>query len=272
MRPFLIPEYIKEYWNSKLDSQALAAKTKLAYQKLKKDAPEVTIVIPAYNEEKMIVRTLHSICQNDTAYPFEIIVVNNNSSDRTAELVEACGVTCLFEPKQGITYARNTGLKHARGKYIINADADTIYPRNWIQAAIEPLKNNERIALTYGQYSFLPLYNTKRLTYFFYECIADLSRTINKYFRDEAVNVYGFCSAFRREQALLVGGYSHPAEANEDGYLALKLRNRGFGKLHRIHSAFVWTTDRRIHSDGGLMTGGIKRFKRVVGIKKGGGL
>lgn len=267
MRPLLIPKYIKEYWNTNVDTQVLAQKTKAAYQKLKKDPPEVTIVIPAYNEEKTIVRTLYSICQNVTTYPIEIIVVNNNSSDKTAALVEACGITCLFEPKQGIAHARNFGLKHAKGKYIINADADTIYPKNWIQAAIEPLKNNERIALTYGQYSFLPLYNTKRVIYFFYECIADVSRTINGLFKDESVNVYGFCSAFRREQALQVDGFNHPAEANEDGYLALKLRNKGFGKLHRIGTAFVWTTDRRIHIDGGLVTGGIKRLKRVVGIK-----
>jgi cellulose synthase/poly-beta-1,6-N-acetylglucosamine synthase-like glycosyltransferase len=155
-------------------------------------------------------------------------------------------------------------LTHAKGDYIINADADTIYPRNWIQAVIEPLKNNERIALTYGQYSFLPLHNTKRLTYFFYECMADVSRALNKYFKDEAVNVYGFCSAFRREQALQVDGYNHPPDANEDGYLALKLRDKGFGKLHQVNRAFVWTTDRRIHIDGGLMAGTIKRLKRIV--------
>jgi len=266
MRPLVIPKDIQKYWSSSVDLKNLTHETKIAYQKLKKDPPEVTIIIPAYNEEQTIVRTLYSICQNNTSYSVEIIVVNNNSKDKTAELVEACVITCLFEPTQGITHARNCGLKHAKGKYIINADADTIYPKNWIQFAIEPLKTNERIALTYGQFSFLPLRNTKRLTYFFYECLADVSRAINKYFKDEAVNVYGFCSAFRREQALEVDGYNHPVGANEDGYLALKLRNKGFGKLHRVNGTFVWTTDRRIHIDGGLMSGGVKRLKRMVGI------
>jgi len=264
MRPLTIPKYIKDYWSSDLETERLAADTKKAYQKLQKGNPEVTIVIPAYNEEKTIVRTLNSIAQNNTSYGVEIIVVNNNSKDKTAERVQACGVTCLFEPKQGIMHARNCGLAHANGKFIINADADTIYPRNWIQALIDPLQKDKAIAVTYGRYSFLPEQNTKRLTYFFYESIADLSRKLNKYFKDEAVNVYGCCSAFRKENALKVDGYNHPPGATEDGYLALKLRNNGFGKLQHVKEALVWTTDRRIHIDGGLVVGAIKRLKRIV--------
>lgn len=264
MRPLIIPSYIQKYWVNDVDINYLIKETKEAYQNLLKSYPNVTIIIPAYNEEATIVRTLNSICKNETTYSVEIIVVNNNSKDKTSELVEACGVTCLLETKQGIVFARNCGLAHARGRYIINADADTIYPKYWIEELIKPLEKNEQAAVTYGRYSFLPEGNTKRFTYFFYESLADISRKLNKYFKDEAVNVYGCCSAFRKENALKVDGYNHPKGATEDGYLALKLRNNGFGKLVYVRKALVWTTDRRIHIDGGLWIGTIKRLKRIL--------
>jgi glycosyltransferase involved in cell wall biosynthesis len=264
MRPLTIPSDIKKYWNTNFDFNTLAQETRAAYQELQKGYPDVSVIIPAYNEEKTVVRTLNSICRNVTRYSVEIIVVNNNSKDNTAKLVEACGVTCLFERQQGIVHARNCGLAKARGRYIINADADTIYPRDWIQALIDPFERNNKTAVTYGRYSFLPEKDTGRFTYFLYESVADFSRKLNKYFKDEAVNVYGCCSAFRKEHALQVEGYNHPPGATEDGYLALKIRNKGFGKLYFVKKALVWTTDRRIYIDGGLWMGIIKRLKRVV--------
>ena len=265
MRPLTIPEDIQKYWSVDFDMQKLAVETAGHYKRLLNGFPDVTIVIPAYNEEKTIVRTLNSISRNITSFSVEIIVVNNNSKDNTQKLVETCGVTCLLETRQGIVHARNCGLAYAKGRYIINGDADTIYPKHWIQELINPLEKDKQAAVTYGRYSFLPERNTKRLTYFFYESIADISRKLNKYFKDEAVNVYGCCSAFRKEHALQVDGYDHPPGATEDGYLALKIRNKGLGKLCYVKKALVWTTDRRIHIDGGLWIGALKRLKRIAG-------
>jgi glycosyltransferase involved in cell wall biosynthesis len=264
MRTVSIPTDIHKYWKQDLNTEQIISEVQASYQKLLKGDPEVSIVIPAYNEESNILKTLRSICLNTTSKPVEIIVVDNNSTDATAHLVRACGVTCVSETQQGITFARNCGLSHARGRYIINADADTIYPSFWIEELIEPLRQNQKLALTYGSFSFLPTGDTKRITYFLFEHIAELSRTLNKYFREEAVNVYGFNSAFRKEQGIMVDGYNHPPGSKEDGYLALKLRDAGFGRLYHAKKAIAWTTDRRIHIDGGLWIGAFKRFKRVV--------
>jgi len=252
MRPLKIPSYINSY-------------LKLDY--FSKGEPEVSIVMPAYNEETNIVQTLASLCNNVTGRSVEIIVVNNNSKDKTEELVKACGVTCVLETTQGITPARNTGLAKATGKYILNADADTIYPKDWIEEMVKPLDNDAN-AITYGRFSFIPVGSIGRGTYFFYEYLSDLSKLYNKHFKTEAVNVYGFNSGFRREQGLQVDGFNHPPGSNEDGYLALKLNNKGFGKLHQVTSpkAIVWTTDRRIQIDGGLIKGTIKRIKRIFNI------
>jgi glycosyltransferase involved in cell wall biosynthesis len=195
----------------------------------------------------------------------EVIVVNNNSRDRTRELVLAAGAICIDESKQGITHARNAGLAAARGKYILNADADTIYPPEWIERMVSPLDRPD-ITAVYGRFSFIPVGSTSRLSYFFYEYAADFMRWVNRRFREEAVNVYGFNSGFKRLEGLAVEGFNHPPGANEDGWLALKLRNKGFGKLYYVTniSALVWTTDRRIQIDGGLWKGFVKRIKRIV--------
>lgn len=262
MRPVTIPVYIKNYFNA----QHEPAMVKQAYQNINGSEPEVSIVMPAYNEEATIVQTLASLCNNITTHKVEIVVVNNNSNDKTEELVKACGVTCILETTQGITPARNCGLAQAKGKYILNADADTIYPKDWIEEMVKPLHNySEQVAITYGRFSFIPVGKTGRITYFFYEYLSDFTRLFNKRFKDEAVNVYGFNSGFRREQGLQVDGFNHPPGTNEDGYLALKLNKKGFGKLYQVTApnAIVWTTDRRIQIDGGLWKAATKRFKRV---------
>jgi len=268
MRPVAIPKYINSYLNGAYKSKDAFADINKAYHNLLKGKPEVSIVMPAYNEEENIVPTLASLCNNTTPRSVEIIVVNNNSKDNTENLVKACGVTCILETTQGITPARNAGLAHATGKYVLNADADTIYPKDWIEEMIKPLANDEDVAITYGRFSFIPVGSTGRYTYFFYEYFSDLSKLYNKHFKTEAVNVYGFNSAFRREQGLQVDGFNHPPGSNEDGYLALKLTEKGFGKMFRVTSpkAIVWTTDRRIQIDGGLRKGLVKRIKRIFNL------
>lgn len=225
--------------------------------------PEVSIVIPAYNEADAILKTLSSLSASNTRRTFEIIVVDNNSTDETFELAIASGTSCIREPAQGITNARNAGLKLAKGNYILNADADTIYPEAWIDLMIAPLENNN-VALTYGSFSFIPASDKPRLSYWVYEHVTAISRWLNARLRDEAVNVYGFNSAFRRTEALEVQGFDHPPGTNEDGWLAVKLRDGFNKKLHKVtsSSAIVWTSDRRIQIDGGLLKGSFKRLKR----------
>ncbi len=266
MRPIAIPNCIYEVAHSRLDANEQVAFIKKRYPFIRKEGvPDVTIVIPAYNEEKNILSTLQSLVQTNTTKRMQIIVVNNNSRDRTEELVKMAGVECIMERNQGITEARNAGLAAALGHYILNADADAIYPPHWIDLMIDPLIK-KYVALTYGRFSFLPTGSTGRAIYFLYEHAADLLRSYNKHFKEEAVNVYGFNSAFKRTDGLKMQGFNHPAGTNEDGYLALKLRDAGFGKLHYVTDAkaLVWTTDRRLQIEGGFIKGLMIRFKKYL--------
>ena len=175
MRPVSIPKHILSCWQSSLTTIQKIDAIKNNYGQLLKALPNVTIVIPAYNEEANILQTLLSLSSNITHYSVEIIVVNNNSTDATKQLVTASGVVCVTELKPGITAARTAGLMVAKGKYILNADADTIYPKDWVELMISPLES-DRVSLTYGRFAFIPVGGTSRLSYVFYEYITDVLR------------------------------------------------------------------------------------------------
>lgn len=93
----------------------------------------LTLIIPAYNEEHHIKDCLDSIaCQ--TVMPDEVIVVNNNSSDRTVSIAKNYPfVRVINEKRQGIVYARNSGFNRAKSAIIGRIDADTVLPNNWVQ-------------------------------------------------------------------------------------------------------------------------------------------
>jgi glycosyltransferase involved in cell wall biosynthesis len=259
MRPVAIPSYIRRL--NDYDNDSMIAAIRANYRQLQQGAADVSVVIPAFNEEQNILPTLLTISQNKTARQIEIIVVNNNSTDRTEELVLACGIKCVRETIVGPTAARNAGLAQATGRYMLNADADSIYPPDWIESMIPPLEDNS-VAITYGRFAFLPSGSAIRLTYFLYENMADVLRWRKKY-KEEAMNVYGCNSGFRREQCLQVNGYDHPPGSNEDGYLAIKLREKGFGRLLFVPCT-VWTVDRHLQKDGGLFKAMLMRVKQAV--------
>jgi glycosyltransferase involved in cell wall biosynthesis len=229
--------------------------------KFNQEEPEVSIVIPAYNEEKNILHTLSSISEIVTKYKTEVIVVNNNSTDKTQQILDACGVKSFFEPKQGISFTRQTGLNHARGKYILNADADSIYPSEWVDIYVEALKD-PTVSCVYGPYSFIPEYSS-RFTLANYEIITEFIISLRR-FHKEFLNVLGFNFAFRKSDALEIGGFNTNRQRWQDGWMALMLMKEGKLKHISSDSARVWTSDRRIQYDGGMIKGSLFRFKREL--------
>ncbi len=92
---------------------------------------KVSVVIPAYNEEKHIADTLkHVFAQTRPAD--EVIVVDNNSTDKTAEIAHNMGAKVIHETKQGQAHARNTGFNSAKGDILARTDADSIVPPTWL--------------------------------------------------------------------------------------------------------------------------------------------
>ena len=93
----------------------------------------LSIVIPAYNEERHLPACLDAIAKQ-TVMPSEVIVVDNNSSDKTKEVAKRYPfVRVVQEKQQGRVYARNAGFNAATGEIIGRIDADTIMPPNWVE-------------------------------------------------------------------------------------------------------------------------------------------
>ena len=100
--------------------------------------PFISVIIPCHNEERWIGATLNAL-QNQT-YPsdrYEIIVVDNNSSDQTREIARRFPVQLLVEPKRSSYRARDLGIRHARGELMAFIDADCIPSPEWLEHLVK---------------------------------------------------------------------------------------------------------------------------------------
>lgn len=109
----------------------------------------VSIVIPAFNEEENILTTLKSILSQNILYKykdyFECIVVDNKSTDRTAEIAKQyCQV---ISAPRGKLNARDAGIKYASGDIIVSCDADCYYPPNWLNLLIRHFHRKDVVAV-----------------------------------------------------------------------------------------------------------------------------
>ncbi len=116
--------------------------------------PVISVVMPAYNEEKYIEKSLKSLRNQKTKVPYEIIVCDNNSTDRTVEIAKKYADKVVHEERQGIAFARNTAIAHSKGKYLANVDADTIYPPDYIERIYEIFKTNKYVAFSCGKWDY----------------------------------------------------------------------------------------------------------------------
>jgi glycosyltransferase involved in cell wall biosynthesis len=100
--------------------------------------PKVSVIIPVYNSEKEIPVCLETIL-NQTYPPdlYEIIVVDNNSTDGTAKIVKSQPVKYAFEKRQSSYAARNKGIQLASGELLVFTDADCLPAKNWLSEYIE---------------------------------------------------------------------------------------------------------------------------------------
>jgi len=104
----------------------------------------VSVVVPAYNAEDTISMCIESLLAQD--FPkddFEIIIVDNNSTDRTAEIIKNYPVRYVAEKRKGASAARNAGIDAARGRLIALIDSDCIAGGRWLTEGVKPFKKEE---------------------------------------------------------------------------------------------------------------------------------
>ena len=133
--------------NPKNNSALIGKKARKTPQK-----PLISVVIPAFNEEGFLENTLKSVREQNYRN-FELIVVDNNSKDKTALIARRFGAKVLLETRQGVGYARQKGFALARGEIIATTDADTIVPSNWLSDIVKEFKKDEGLVAFGGLYT-----------------------------------------------------------------------------------------------------------------------
>ncbi len=100
---------------------------------------DISVIVSTYNRGDLLGRAIASILDQEPGTPpFELIIVNNNSTDNTANVIDSLAardnrVRNVFEKRQGVAYGRNAGIAAAQGQFIIFTDDDNLVGRNWIR-------------------------------------------------------------------------------------------------------------------------------------------
>ena len=203
----------------------------------------ISVVIPAYNEEKYIGACLESLMKQ-TKKPFEILVVDNNSTDNTAKIARSFdGVDVINAKVQGITPTRNAGFNAAKGDIIARTDADTLVPEDWIEQIEHHMQDEDIIAISgrafLGTGAFY-LFITKVQEFIFFK----ISELILKH-----TALYGPNLALRRTSWIKVRDSlcTNDRQFHEDLDLAIHLSKLGI--IRYIPTLKVQTSSRRIRSD-----------------------
>lgn len=178
---------------------------------------KISIIVPAFNEQKLIVQTLQSIRAasevfTELGWESELVVCDNNSTDRTADLSRGAGAKVVFEPVNQIARARNTGAAGATGDWLIFVDADSRPAPGLFSSVAQAIQSGRYLA---GG-STVRLDGRYPLASFMTEGWNLLSR-FNKW----AAGSFIFCetTAFRE-----IGGFSHELYASEEIDLSKRLK------------------------------------------------
>ncbi len=117
---------------------------------------DISLIIPAHNEEKVIGRCLECALRNGAGKFKEIIVVDNASTDATARIASGYpGVRVVREPRRGTGHARQTGAEHAVGDILAYIDADVEIPIGWVAYIERVFNERQDVVFLSGPYRYM---------------------------------------------------------------------------------------------------------------------
>tara|TARA_R110002110_G_scaffold267107_1_gene482892 strand:+ start:13842 stop:14786 length:945 start_codon:yes stop_codon:yes gene_type:complete len=174
----------------------------------------ISVVIPSYNEQENISQCLESLRSQD--YPkekYEIIVVDNNSEDRTKEIAKKFNVHIIDQKTGPVGAVRNAGAKKARGEYLVFIDADCIAPPDWLARGVEALSSDNSV---YGGG-----YDVRPNPHWIEQAWLLENKTPPK-------ELLGCCIFIKKADFFHVGGFDEKITSGEDTKLSVTLRTCGF--------------------------------------------
>jgi cellulose synthase/poly-beta-1,6-N-acetylglucosamine synthase-like glycosyltransferase len=198
---------------------------------------KASVIVPVYNGSRTIDQCLLAlVSQTLPRSQYEIIVVDDGSTDDTATLVTRYGVRVLYQPHRGPAAARNLGVASAQGEIVLFTDADVEPSHNWVETMLAPFASDSNLAGVKGTYRTRQREWMARFVQFEYE---------EKYARmaqAQTIDVIDtYSAAYCREVAQFDGGFdeSFAAASAEDQEFSFRLAKAGY-QLRFVPEAIVY--------------------------------
>jgi cellulose synthase/poly-beta-1,6-N-acetylglucosamine synthase-like glycosyltransferase len=205
----------------------------------------ISVITPAYNEEKTMWDCLHSLTNQTLSQDhYEVIVVDDGSTDGTLEIIKKFPeVVSVSQKNKGPAAARNNGVRRARGEIILFTDADCQPFENWLEEMVKPFEQNSEVVAAKGAYKTKQRELTARFVQIEYEDKYDRMKRLSNI---DFIDTYS--AGFRREIFLQAGGFSEdfPVAGAEDAELSFRLADKGCkmvfnpeAKVYHVHPKSV---------------------------------
>lgn len=227
---------------------------------------EISVIIPAYNEEKYIELCLQSLVWQKTKHRFEVIVVDNNSTDATKKIAESfkdkLNIRVITEKEQGRGVARWRGFEEATGDFLFSSDADTILPQEWIERFMKYFKDKKIVAVTSLCDIDEPSQRKKVMFKFFQVLANEVTKVVLGHYW-----LSGFSYAIRKDAYIKAGKIDKSLDALDD--IDLGNRVKKIGKIQFVRDIPVLSSNRRYKNNmsSGLLAY-VKPFIQVTLLKK----
>jgi glycosyltransferase AglI len=216
------------------------------------DLPFASIIIPVYNSQNSIGECIESLLAQD--YPkskYEIIVVNNRSTDNTAKIVKGYPVQYVFEGINQSSYAaRNTGVTHALGEALVFFDADQIAPANWLKNLLRKWDQEDYGAFCGQEVNILPEFPLLER----YLQLPDKEHVQNNF-----VVLSTSCAACRRTPFEKLCGFDHSLVSGGDRDFGFRLQKELGLKIKYIQNAVFYHKQPRTN-----VLSALKRESRIA--------
>ena len=219
---------------------------------------KLAFVIPAYNEEALIGKCVESVLAEvkRSGRDCDIVVVNNNSVDHTAEIAGSYpGVRVVDEKQKGLVSARDGGFKATTAELVANIDADTIVPEGWLDTVFAEFENDPKLVCISGPYIYYDLSAWNRFLISLFHGLTWLIYVINHYILRVGSVVQGGNFVFKRDAWIKAGGFNRDIKFyGEDTDVAVRLSK--IGKVKFALRLKMLTSGRRLAEEGVFRTAG----------------
>jgi glycosyltransferase involved in cell wall biosynthesis len=204
---------------------------------------DISVIVPVFNGGNKIEQCIKALKRQNTEMAFEIIIVDDGSTDGCLRGVNGHNIRILRQTNHGPATARNLGVEKSRGEIILFTDADCEPARNWIEEMVRPLENPQ-ISGVKGSYLTRQKNIVPRFVQLEYEAKYDRMK------RDRYIDfIDTYSAAFIKKDFLNVGRFDtqFPTPSTEDQEFSFRMWERGYrmvfnqnAKVYHTHSQSLW--------------------------------